>query len=211
LTRGFAILGLDPATVTHSGSGQAFAVRCWLGFARSGFLPAAVCPSTGRARGILAYVCIRVASGKPGIQHRETGEDHGVHGDKNNDAMGTRPLTARSAQILFCSVDSVVLACFSVLKPLLSVLRMPRAKKCACRRIRPEDLHRRTRRCIIQGIPARRALGPGPSITRGERFRPTRRLILDAYPARHGHPAHGALIRWPGRGLPLRRRGPSHD
>jgi hypothetical protein len=35
-----------------------------------------------------------------------------------------RPPIARSAQILFCSVDSVVLAWFSVLKPLLSVLRV---------------------------------------------------------------------------------------
>jgi hypothetical protein len=63
-------------------------------------------------------------------QHGETGEDHGMHGD--NDAMGARPPAARSAQILFCSVDSVILACFSVLKPLLSVLRMQRAKTCAC-------------------------------------------------------------------------------
>jgi hypothetical protein len=106
------ILGLDPASVAHSGSGQAFADRHWLGFAWSGFLPAAVCPMTSRGRGILADVRIRVASGKQGIQHGETGEDHGVHGDKHSDAKGARPTAARSAQILFCSVDAVVLGLF---------------------------------------------------------------------------------------------------
>jgi hypothetical protein len=39
-------LGPDPVTVTHSGSGHAFAVSHWLGFTWTGFLPAAVCPST---------------------------------------------------------------------------------------------------------------------------------------------------------------------
>src|ERR1700688_178827 len=82
--RGIVILRLDPSTVTHSGCGQAFAVRHWIGFAWSGFFPAAVCPVTGRVRGLLAYVRIRVASGKQGIQHGETGEDHGVHGAERN-------------------------------------------------------------------------------------------------------------------------------
>jgi hypothetical protein len=77
------------------------------------------------------------ASASGSIFMVETGEDHGIHGDRNNDAARRR--TARSAQILFCSVDSVILARFSVLKPLLSVLRMPRAKKCACCGARTED------------------------------------------------------------------------
>jgi hypothetical protein len=55
---------LGPATVTHSGSGRAFAVRHWLGFALSGFFARGSLPVTGRARGILAYVRIRVASRK---------------------------------------------------------------------------------------------------------------------------------------------------
>src|SRR5258708_38646081 len=49
------------------------------------------------------------ASASGSIFMVETGEDHGVQGDKN---METRPRTERSAQNLFCTVDSVLLARF---------------------------------------------------------------------------------------------------
>jgi hypothetical protein len=52
-----------------------------------------------------------------------------MHGDKNNDAMGSTTHRAKRPNSFLLRG---ILACFSVLKPLLSVLRMPRAKKCAC-------------------------------------------------------------------------------